>query len=131
MSIPVRPKSGPVNGNALLAALCASAAWQFWPSASGGSMAVAGLCSAMAIPTALKAIMLGMKDYKLRKNLAKTAEASTDHGTGREATWAELVARTMHDPASGNFLGLYAGKYPVFAPPKTPFSLIEIMPRPC
>ncbi|SMC78022.1 type IV secretory system conjugative DNA transfer family protein [Rhizobium sp. RU36D] len=128
MSIPVRPKSGPVNGNTLLAALCASAAWQFWPSESGGSMAMAGLCSAMAIPTAFKGLRLGWKDYRLRRDLVKTAQASTDHGTGREAEWAELVARHMHDPASGNFLGMYAGKYPVFSPPKTPFSLIEMPP---
>ncbi len=34
----------------------------------------------------------------------------------------------MDDPASGNFLGLYEGLAPAFAPPRTPFTLIEMPP---
>ncbi len=130
MSVPVRAKPGPVNRTAFVAALAASAAWWLWPSAGDGAFhhAAAGLCSAVAIPAAIKAAMLLARDYALRRNLARTEEASTDHGTAREAQWDELVARAMDDPASGNFLGLYGAALPTFAPPRTPFSLVEMPP---
>lgn len=137
MSVPVRPASGPVNGNALLAALSASAAYALWPAQWSYSLPSAlaalgarrsALGAVAAVPAGLKAGRLMLKDYRLRRNLARAAEASTDHGTGREATWPEIVARGMDNPASGNFLGLHAGAQPVFAPSKTPFSLIEMPP---
>lgn len=34
----------------------------------------------------------------------------------------------MTDPTSGNYLGLFQGTAPVFAPPKTPFPLVERPP---
>lgn len=130
MSVPVRPASGPVNLNALAAGLAGSAALQLWPLASSSAVAAvtAGLCSIIAVPTALRAGVLMGRDYKLRRNLRKAEEASTDHGTARQAEWHEIVARGMAAPASGNFLGLHQGKHPVFAPPRTPFSLIEMPP---
>lgn len=130
MSVPVRAKPGPLNRAAFVAGLSASAAWWLWPSAAGGAVqyAAAGLCSAVAIPSGVRAIILYVRDYALRRNLARAEEASTDHGTAREAEWRELVARAMHDPASGNFLGLYDGALPTFAPPRNPFALIEMPP---
>lgn len=130
MSVPVRAKPAPVNRAAFIAALSASGAWAFWPSAYDGvfSYVAAGLCAAVAIPTSIRAAVLYGRDYILRRNLARANEASTDHGTAREATWAELAARMMHDPASGNFLGLYEGRFPAFAPPRTPFCMIEMPP---
>jgi len=73
--------------------------------------------------------MKGMfRDFRLRRNLARAAEASADHGAARQASWSELVSRGMDDPASGNFLGLYEAMAPAFAPPRTPFSMIEMPP---
>lgn len=130
MSVPVRAKAGPVNRAAFISALSASGAWAFWPSAYEGvfNYVAAGLCLAVAIPVGIRAAILYARDYALRRNLARASEASTDHGTAREATWDELVARFMHDPASGNFLGLFERMLPAFAPPRTPFSLTEMPP---
>ena len=130
MSVPVRAKPAPVNRVAFVSALAASGAWAFWPSAYDGvfNYVAAGLCSAVAIPSAIRSVLLYGRDYTLRRNLARASEASTDHGTAREATWPELVARFMHDPASGNLLGLHEGRRPAFAPPRTPFSMIEMPP---
>lgn len=130
MSVPVRAKPAPVNSAAFVAALSASGAWAFWPSAYDGmfNYAAAGLCSAVALSTGLRAGALYARDYTLRRNLARAEEASTDHGTARMAEWAELVARFMDDPASGNLLGLHEGALPTFAPPRNPFSLIEMPP---
>lgn len=130
MSVPVHAKSAPVNRAAFMAGLSASTLWWLWPSAADGAVqyVAAGLCSAVAIPSTIRAITFYFRDYALRRNLARAQEASTDHGTAREAEWQELVQRFMHDPASGNFFGLYEGKLPVFAPPRTPFTLIEMPP---
>ena len=130
MSVPVRPASGPINLNALMAGLAGSAALKLWPLASNGFIpaVAAGLCSAVAAPALIQTVKLMGRDYMLRRNLERAKEASTDHGAAREAEWEELVARFMGDPASGNFLGLFDGKSPAFAPPRTPFSLIEMPP---
>lgn len=130
MSVPVHAKPAPVNGAAFVSALCASGAWASWPNAADGVLnyVAAGLCSAVAIPLGIRAGVLYARDYTLRRNLARTEDASSDHGTAREADWRELVTRAMDDPASGNFLGLYEGRLPAFAPPRTPFALIEMPP---
>jgi hypothetical protein len=67
-------------------------------------------------------------DYRLRRDIATSEEITTDYGTAREAGWSDLTAAGMDDPAGGNFLGLYVGQLPVFAPSGTPFSLIEMPP---
>lgn len=130
MSVPVRAKPAPINRSAFIAGLAASGAWVFWPGGHEGifNYAAAGLCLAVSIPAGLRTIVHCLRDYLLRRNLARAEEASTDHGTAREAEWAELVARYMDDPASGNFLGLFDAGLPAFAPPRTPFSLIEMPP---
>jgi type IV secretory pathway TraG/TraD family ATPase VirD4 len=122
MNVPIRPKSGPVNRMALGAGFLAAAAWHF------ESSAASWICLAAAVPPGW-AVLSGMcQDYRLRRNLERAARASADHGAARQASWAELVARGMDDPASGNFLGLYEEIAPAFAPPRTPFSLIEMPP---
>ena len=133
MSLPVHPKSGPINRAAFLSGLGGTAAWDFWPMADSGilQMVTAGLCLAVAFPSGIRTAVLLVKDYKLRRDLARAAEASSDHGTAREAGWHELVARGMDRPASGNLLGLHRhddAALPVFTPPKTPFALIEMPP---
>lgn len=130
MSVPVRPAAGPINLNAFAAGLAGSTAWWLWSSSAGETTQAiaAGLCSAAAAPLAARVLVLMGRDFKLRRNLRRAAEASHDHGTAREADWAEIVAREMDNPASGNFVGLYRGKHPAFAPPRTPFSLNEMPP---
>lgn len=133
MSLPVTPKSGPINRAAFVSGLGGTAAWQLWPMADSGflPMVMAGTCLAVSVPTGIRTAVLLIKDYKLRRDLRKAEEASSDHGTAREAEWFELVARGMHDPASGNLLGLHRHEeaaLPAFAPPKTPFSLVEMPP---
>lgn len=122
MSVPVHPKSAPVNKAALGAGLLAVTAYHL------SSSVAAWACLAAAAPLAVAAGTGLVKDYRLRRNLEKAARASADHGTARQASWEELTARGMDDPASGNFLGLYEETAPAFAPPRTPFSLIEMPP---
>lgn len=130
MSVPVRPASRPVNVPAFWAATFGSLAWHFWPSTLDGSfsMASAGLCAAVAVPAAIRTGAELARDYRLRVKLAQAEDVTENHGTAREAEWPEIVARAMHDPASGNFLGLCQGKHPVFVPPRTPFCVIEAPP---
>lgn len=130
MSLPVQPKSGPVNRVAFIAGVAGMTAWQLWPAADGGTLqtAMAELCASVSALTGLRVLIVLVKDYRLRRKLKKAEEASSDHGTAREAEWHELVARMMHDPGSGNLLGLHRKTYPVWSPPKTPFSLIEMPP---
>ncbi|WP_165909447.1 hypothetical protein [Shinella sp. JR1-6] len=124
MSLPVHPKSGPINRAAFLSGLGGTAAWQFWPMADSGLLQTitAGLCLAVALPSGVRTADLLVKDYKLRRDLARAAQASSDHGTAREAEWHELVARGMDQPASGNLLGLHrhddGALLPVFPPPR-------------
>lgn len=133
MSLPVHPKSGPINRAAFLSGLFANAAWQLWPMADSGFLQTitAGISLAVAVPSGIRTAVLLVKDYKLRRDLARAEEASSDHGTAREADWHELVVRGMDMPASGNLLGLHRHKdalLPVFAPPRTPFCLVEQPP---
>lgn len=122
MSVPIHPKSGPINRMALGAGLLAGAGYHLSPSG------MAWLCLAAALPPSFTALAALVRDYKLRRNLEEAAQSSADHGTARQAGWPELVARGMDDPASGNLLGLYENIAPAFAPPRTPFSLIEMPP---
>lgn len=121
MSVPIHPKSGPVNRLAFASGLLAAAGWHVQAEA-------AWLCYAAAVPPGLTALAGLSRDYRLRRNLERAARASADHGAARQASWKELVSRGMDDPASGNFLGLFGNTAPVFAPPRTPFALIEMPP---
>lgn len=87
MSLPVQPKSGPINRAALTCGLLASAAWQLWPADYGSVVqtGAAALCAIGALPPGIRALALLLKDYLLRLRLVRTQEASSDHGTAREA----------------------------------------------
>lgn len=122
MSVPIHPRSGPINRMAMTSGLFGVAAWHL------GTSPLSWLCLAVAAPAGLGAIIGMVRDYSLRRNLERAAQASADHGAARQASWEELIARGMNDPASGNFLGLFEELAPAFAPPRTPFSLIEMPP---
>lgn len=130
MSVSVKPATAPINLAASVATLTGLAAWWLWPESGGAwqpSFAAWLLGSTAFVSTSVTASLL-VKDYRLRRDLAKSRNVSQNHGTARQATWAEIVARDMHRPESGNLLGLFDGTYPVFAPPRTPFSLVEAPP---
>lgn len=122
MSVPIHPRSGPINRMAMTSGLFGVAAWHL------GASPLSWLCLAVAALAGLGAIIGMVRDYSLRRNLERAAQASADHGAARQASWEELVARGMNDAASGNFLGLFEELAPAFAPPRTPFSLIEMPP---
>lgn len=127
--VPVRPGSGPINRTLALAAGAAAFAWWTWPEASDAwqRMLIAGFAAVGAVAAGAEGAVLLVRDYRLRRDLARAEQPTGDHGVAREATWAELAARGMDKPR-GNFLGLYQGKHPVFAPADAPFSLAEMPP---
>lgn len=131
MPIVIKPAPQPINRLFLLASSTAAFGWWLWPAQAGASpvaYAVALLAGAVAASSVTRGVKLLAEDYKLRRAIAVSEEVTNDHGSAREADWAEIVTARMDDPASGNFLGLYDGKFPVFAPRRTPFSLIEMPP---
>lgn len=129
-----RPKSGPVNRPALLAALATSAAWNWWPKESADffGAALAGGCLVIAAALGGKAIKSLMKDYRLRRDLQRASKVSTNHGTARFATWDEVKAQGLDLPSAGMFGGLMAAadggvpNLPVFL--RSPFTLVEMSP---
>lgn len=130
MSVRVRTASGPLNVTALAGSVAGLAAWTTWPSPGGPwqELVIAGCFGAATCAATMKAVLLLMRDYRLRRDIARAQKVTTDHGSAREATWDEVVARQMDRPESGNLLGLFEGTDPVFAPPKAPFSLVEMTP---
>ncbi|BBK29658.1 type IV secretory pathway TraG/TraD family ATPase VirD4 [Stella humosa] len=128
-TVPVRTATGPINGNLAVAVAAAAIGWWLWPApdAPWQQAAMAGAAALCAAACLARGLVLLVRDYRLRRDLARAEAITSDHGTAREATWDEIRARGMDMPASGNFLGLYQGQRPVFAPADVPFSL-AIMP---
>jgi len=130
MSVPIRVASGPVNAAGFVGGLSALLTWAFWPRPDDPWQVypVVTLLGLIAVAATARTMGLLIGDYRLRRDLARAQARSTDHGSAREARWDELAGRAMDTPASGNFLGLFEGTAPVFAPPRTPFSLVEMPP---
>ncbi|BBK42785.1 conjugal transfer protein TraG [Allostella vacuolata] len=129
-TVPVRTATGPINGNLAVAVTAAAITWWLWPApdAPWQQAAMAGAAALCAAACLAKGLILLVRDYRLRRDLARAEAVTSDHGTAREATWDDIRARGMDMPASGNFLGLYQGQRPVFAPADAPFSLVEMPP---
>ncbi len=131
MPVIIRTASQPINRLFLLS--CSAAAFSAWlwptqPDASPFGLAVALMGGAIAAAGFTRAIKLLIEDYRLRRNVMISEFVTEDHGSACEADWGEVVAAGMDYPANGNFLGMFEGERPVFAPAKTPFSLIEMPP---
>lgn len=124
MSVPVTQKHQPVNRMFLVGCISTAIAWWVRPSFEG----LFWMFGALALFAFVRGIRELVIDYRLRRNLAASEEVTDDYGSAREASWPEVVASGMDNPAGGNFLGLFDGQAPVFSPEKTPFSLIEMPP---
>ncbi len=133
MSVPVKTESEPIFQTFLAAGFAGFLTWMFWPGEDSPwpvhvLRALFGFVCVVALAHGL--IML-IKDYKLRRDLALAERVSTDYGSARQADYDDIKAHKMDAPESGNLLGYMAKDskaLPVFAPPKTPFSLIEMPP---
>jgi type IV secretion system protein VirD4 len=130
MSVTIRPKRKPVNRMFLVSGFSAIVAWSLWPAPDTYWQADAcfWMFAAVTVFGFGRSFQELIDDYNLRAAFAASEEVTDDHGSAREASWAEVKAAGMADPNSGAFLGLYQGRAPVFAPPKTPFSLVEMPP---
>ena len=128
--IDVKAKSGPVGLIALLSGVSATATWLTWPEAGSywQEYVLSGLLTLGTVAATLKTCALLVTDYRNRKHLELAQIVTEDHGSAREASWEEIAARGMDDPASGRFLGLHSSGRPVFTPPRTPFMLVEMPP---
>ena len=130
MSVIVRPRRRPVN-RLILAGLAASGTvWELWPTSDSAwqTVACAGMAALVAVVCLVRALRELIEDYRLRAAYAASQHVTDDYGSARQANWREIVGAGMNHPASGNYLGLFQGTAPVFAPPRTPFSLIEMPP---
>lgn len=116
-----------INGQFFIAAMLGSAAWYFWPETYGFYECLFPyMFAAGAVLAGFDALKKLYRDARLQSAVRKSRTPTDSHGSAREATWKEIVARGMSLPGSGTFLGLYRNLYPVFAPQDAPFSLTEI-----
>ena len=130
MSVSIRLHHRPVNRMMLGAGLLGWLAWWLWPSSDSAWQidSVAWMACTAALTMLGRGLAGLLHSYRLRRNLAASEQITDDHGSAREASWSEVRTAGMDDPEHGNFLGLYDGRAPVFAPPGTPFSLVEMPP---
>ena len=129
--IKAKVRSGPVNRSFIIAGLAASIAEWSWPANwfdEGLQSFTAGLSVAVAGAMALQGVVLLVKDYGLRRNLALSLVVSADHGAARESTGEERRERGMDVPPNGELYGLDEGMRPVWRPAQTPFLLCESPP---
>lgn len=131
MSVRIRTKSAPVNRSVLLALGSGALAYWLWPFV-GGAWGLGDFYAVMFAAGSFFASATGLsrlvKDYRLRRDLARSMEVTEDHGSAREANAAEIDAMGMYDPASGDLLGLDPDGRPVFRPRKSPFLIYEASP---
>lgn len=130
MTIKIKTKTTPINRQLFAASLFGAATWALWPEAGDVwpkqfFFGVSAFGTFVGFAGGLDAIV---KDYQLRRNIEQSEQVSDDHGSSDESTWEDILKQHMDDPNSGNLLGLYKGQLPIFAPPKAPFSLIEMPP---
>lgn len=129
MTVPVKPRSGPTNLHFILAFVFGAVSWWSYPAAGDWWQwwviwFLFGFGSVAAMLAAFGGLV---QDYRLRRRLYLSQAISEDHGSARQATYAEISDRGMADPARGDLLGLDDEGRPVFAP-EGPFKLFEAPP---
>ena len=117
------------NTSFFLSGATAYLTWQWWPESPAffGHQMLAWTGVAVAATAALGGAKTYAHIIRNRRALRDSREAGINHGSAREAMEAELEARGMFEPSSGNFLGFKYGRA-VFAPKDAPFSLYEAPP---
>jgi len=130
MPIEIGTSSGPINSQFLLGSVFGVATWALWPE-TGDTWPhyfFFGIACFGATASFMGGVNLLVQDYRMRCDIILSEQVSDDHGSAHQGTWEDVMERGMHKPENGNLLGLFEGKFPVFSPPKTPFSLIEMPP---
>lgn len=130
MTIPVRPRSGPVNLHFTLAFLFGAVAWWAWPAAGDWwQWWVLWLLFAFGSFTATVSALGGLvQDYRLRRRLFLSQIASDDHGSARAATSEEIAARGINNSTFGDLIGLDDAGALLWAPHDIPFRLFIASP---
>lgn len=130
MSIEIKTNPAPINRQFFLSSVSAITTWALWPE-TGDTwplhffFGIAGLGTVAGFAGGIKLLV---QDYQLRRDVRLSEQVSDDHGSAHESIWKDIVERGMSEPENGTLLGLHEDGYPVFSPPKTPFSLIEMPP---
>ena len=127
MSTPSPASSTPgVNGSFIASGLLAAGAWYLWPGTNSDleNGLLAGMCACTSAVSAIGGIRALTKNMRVRKKLIESEAESTQHGSAREATLDEIIARGCSDPNAGAFIGL-RNVQPVFVPKGAPFTLVE------
>lgn len=125
MSSPA-PTTPSVNGSFIASGLLAAGSWYLWPGIHSGweQHIFAGLCAVTSALSAVSGLSTLSKNIRVRKRLNDSEAESTEHGSAREATLEEIIARGCSDPNAGSFIGLKNGQ-PIFVPKGAPFTLVE------
>ncbi|MEM9128331.1 MAG: type IV secretory system conjugative DNA transfer family protein [Pseudomonadota bacterium] len=125
-----RVNAGPVNTYIVFAFIVGCFAYAIRPSVApfGAAHIMFGVLWIMSFIFGMSALSMLVRDYRLRRDLARSRLATTNHGSARQATRKERRAHGMDDAASGDLLGLDEKNRAVFRPPQAPFGLYEMPP---
>lgn len=130
MTVPVQPKSPGVNRRLLFGCALIGVAWWVYPTGESWWQfwIIWLLCGWAGIVLIGAAVIAMLRDYKLRRALALSLNVTDDHGSARQATSAEVMARGMNDANHGDLLGMSDDGDPVFAPENVPYAIFEAPP---
>lgn len=125
-----RVRSGKVNRCFILGAAFLGLAWWSMPGprSDGVQRFYHGLALVCAAVCIAQGLILLVKDYRTRRDLALSQRVTDDHGSARQSSATERASRGMTVQDYGELLGLDDGGRPVWRPAKTPFMLWESPP---
>lgn len=118
-----------VNGSLFASGMFGMAAWYFWPDAADSWQhhAFSWTLAGTALASGLGGIRALTDEIRVRRRLIESEVPGDDHGSAREATREEIIARGCTDPSGGVFLGFFED-LPIFVPADVPFTLVEQPP---
>lgn len=130
MSVPVRPRSGPINFHFVTAGSFAAIAWWMKPAPGDWwQWSVIHWFFVFAAAVLTTGAIGGLiRDWRLRRALALSEIVTEDHGSAREATQAEMAARGMYSAEHGDLLGMDDDGRLVFTPAGSVFGLFLASP---
>lgn len=123
------PNSLGVNGSFFFSGVFAIGAWYIWPGSDAywQQHFLAWLAAGSSAVSAIGGTKELAKDIRNRRLIMRSEAASTDHGSAREATIDEIIARGCTNPSSGTFYGFKDG-IAIFPPADAPFMMAEMPP---